>query len=121
MRSLPRTSLKGGKRPVANGTDDLDHTVSASKRRALRTSRVVSPPSIAARIAGTTRSTSTGSNGSRFESHRQYQDEQLGRQALSGATWAKHGTVDGFAVRAELVNGAPEIGGVPWQISFGTA
>src|SRR5580658_2059602 len=24
-------------------------------------------------------------------------------------------------VRAELVNGAPEIGGVPWQISFGTA
>ena len=80
-----------GKRPVANGTDDLDHTVSASKPRALRTSRVVSPPSIAARIAGTTRSTSTGSNGSRFESHRQYQDEQLGRQALSGATWA--GTV----------------------------
>jgi hypothetical protein len=32
-----------------------------------------------------------------------------------------HGIVDGFVVRAELVNGAPEIGGVPWQISFGTA
>jgi len=33
----------------------------------------------------------------------------------------QHGIVDGFAVRAELVNGPPGMGGVPWQISFGTA
>ena len=33
----------------------------------------------------------------------------------------QHVSLMALTVRAELVNGAPEIGGVPWQISFGTA